>query len=250
MAASTEKDAETMTTQKIFKGRVRARMTKTGESYTAARRQLLAKAGEPPTIVAEAPAAPDPIEEPTQATAPEAPGVSDDAMRRATGKGHDEWFALLDAWGATEHTHTEIARWLSETQGVPSWWTQSVTVDYERARGMRSRHQMADGFSVSATRTIEVDGEQALAAFTDPAIRRRWLPDADLHQRPTRAALTARFDWSEPSSRIVVSVVPKGSGRAVVAIAHERLPDAETAARLKTAWRESLARLKALLEPR
>ena len=224
-----------MTTQKIFKGRVRARMTKTGESYTAARRQLLAKAAEP-----------TPIDPP----APDAPGVSDDAMFRATGKGHGDWFALLDAWGATEHTHTEIARWLSEMHGVPSWWTQTVTVDYERARGMRSRHEMADGFSVSATRTVAVDGEKALAAFTDPATRHRWLPDADLRQRPTRATLTARFDWSDPASRIVVSVVSKGPGKALVAVAHERLPDAETAARLKTAWRESLARLKALLESR
>jgi hypothetical protein len=33
-----------MTKQKSFKGRVRARMDKTSESYTAARRQLLAKA--------------------------------------------------------------------------------------------------------------------------------------------------------------------------------------------------------------
>ncbi len=33
-----------MTQQKTFKRRVRARMAKTGESYTAARRQLLADA--------------------------------------------------------------------------------------------------------------------------------------------------------------------------------------------------------------
>ena len=38
-----------MTRQKSFKGRIRARMDKTSESYTTARRQLLARAGaEPP----------------------------------------------------------------------------------------------------------------------------------------------------------------------------------------------------------
>ena len=41
MAWPTEKDVETMPTQKIFKHRVRTRMAKTGESYTAARRQLM-----------------------------------------------------------------------------------------------------------------------------------------------------------------------------------------------------------------
>ena len=58
-------------------------------------------------------------------------------MRNATGKGHGEWFGLLDAWGATDHSHTEIARWLNAEHGVPGWWSQNITVNYERARGMR-----------------------------------------------------------------------------------------------------------------
>lgn len=67
-------------------------------------------------------------------------------------------------------------------------------------------------------------------------------------QRPTRAALSARFDWSDPPSRVIVSVVPKGAGKAVVAVTHEQLPDAESGERLKGAWREWLGALKAALE--
>ena len=146
------------------------------------------------------------------------------------------------------HDHTEIARWLSETHGVPSWWTQGVTVAYERARGMRARHQMRDGFSVGASRTIAVNAEQALAAFTSAPLRQRWLPDAPMRQRPTRAALGARFDWSDPTSRVIVSVVPKGEGKTLVTVGHEQLPDAEAGERLKGAWREWLGQLKAVLE--
>ena len=169
-------------------------------------------------------------------------------MAKATGRTHAEWFAILDAWGATDHTHTEIARWLSDEQGVPSWWTQSVTVAYERARGMRARHQMRDGFSISVTKTIGVTPTRALEAFTDAALRRRWLPDDDrLVPRPTRAKLTARFDWSEPPSRVVVTTAAKGD-RAIVAVAHEKLPDSASADRLKAVWREHLAALKQLFE--
>jgi hypothetical protein len=241
-ASSNEKDDETMPTQKAFKQRVRARMTKTGESYTAARRQLLRKAGEP--------VAPEPMEPTIESKPAGAPDLmtSDDSMRRGSGRGHEEWFALLDAWGGTTHTHTEIAQWLSETHSVPGWWTQNITVNYERARGMRRPHEMGDGFSISVTRTIAVDAERALAAFTSAAIRRRWLPDASMRQRPTRAALTARFDWSDPASRVVLTVVPKGADRALVAVGHERLPDAESAERLKAAWRVWLGDLKAFLE--
>jgi uncharacterized protein YndB with AHSA1/START domain len=238
-----------MPTQKIFKQRVRARMTKTGESYTAARRQLLRKAAEP-----DAPGSKQPADEARVDAAPAAEPestdllTSDDAVRRASGKGHAEWFALLDAWGATEHGHTEIARWLSEIHGVRSWWTQSITVAYERSRGLRARHQMADGFSISVTRTVAADAASALAAFTDGALRERWLPGTPMRQRPTRAARSARFDWADPPSRVVVTIVPKGTDKAIVAVGHEQLPDAATADRLKGAWRAWLGELKAILD--
>ena len=41
------------------------------------------------------------------------PGMSDEAIKKGSGKSWDEWFALLDAWGALEMTHTEIARYIS-----------------------------------------------------------------------------------------------------------------------------------------
>ena len=243
-----------MPTQKVFKHRVRARMSKTGESYAAARRQLLLKAKDPADPALAEPTATEPTSvDPPAVDAPE-PALdvelltSDDAMRRSTGKGHDAWFALLDEWGATTHTHTEIATWLRETHGVAGWWAQNVTVNYERARGMREPHQMAGGYSVSVTRTIATAPARALAAFTSTALRERWLPDARMRQRATRATLTARFDWSEPSSRVVVNIVPRGDDKAVVAVAHEQLPDAASADRLKVAWRGWLGELKAFLE--
>ena len=95
-----------MPTQKVFKQRVRARMTKTGESYTAARRQLLHKAAGPgaagrrrmrtPRRRAE-------VAEPSRRPAAIPPmrwSSPTTAMLRATGRRHAEWFALLDAWGA------------------------------------------------------------------------------------------------------------------------------------------------------
>jgi uncharacterized protein YndB with AHSA1/START domain len=260
VAAPTEKDAETMPTQKVFKQRVRARMTKTGESYTAARRQLLRKATdhgpgpspEAPPAAAK-PETPETEREPAtlagMSVPPDAPLVADAAMIRATGKGHAEWFAILDAWGATEHTHTEIARWLSETQGAPGWWIQNITVSYERARGMRARHQMANGFSISVTRTMDAGPEAALAAFTDATVRATWLSEP-MRQRPTRARNVARFDWDEPPSRVVVSLAPKDDGRTAITVGHEQLPDAEAGERFKHRWREWLGTLKSTLETR
>jgi uncharacterized protein YndB with AHSA1/START domain len=232
-----------VTQQKSLKRRVRARMAKTGERYTSARRQVLAKA------TTDGPAAtPLTLATPEQVEPAPTNSTSDEAVRKATGRSHAEWFELLDAWGATAHTHTEIAEWLSSAHGAPSWWRQSITVDYERARGMRGRHQMADGFRVSVSRTVTVPPDRALAAFVDDATLRRWLPGAPMEPRPTRAKLTARFDWSDPASRVVVNIAPKGTDRSIVAVTHERIPDAAVAERLKAGWRDRLGHLKAFLE--
>ena len=74
-----------MTRQKSFKRLVRARMEKTGESYTAARSMLLT--AQDTTWLA----------------------TTDEAIRERTGRGWEEWFDQLDEWGAAE-SHREIAR--------------------------------------------------------------------------------------------------------------------------------------------
>jgi Domain of unknown function (DUF4287) len=234
-----------MPTQKIFKQRVRARMTKTGESYAAARRHLLRKTTEPP---AEPAVPPEAAVIAAGDVPPEVRTVSEESMVRATGRSHAEWFALLDAWGGTDHSHTEIARWLSDEHDVRAWWTQSVTVAYERARGMRAVHQMTNGFSVSATKTVSVPPAVALEAFTNEAIRARWLKDGELRPRPSRATRNLPFDWDEPPSRVVVVVAPKGDDRALVSVTHEQLPDAESAATFKAAWRARLVEYKRVVE--
>ena len=132
-----------MTRQKSFKRLVRSRMDKTGESYTAARASLLA------------------AEEP-EATVQPVFTVSEDVIRRRTGRGWEEWLDLLDEWGAVERSHKEIAGWVSEQEGTDGWSAQAVTVSYERARGMRAVGERPDGFSVTASKTVAVPVDRAV----------------------------------------------------------------------------------------
>jgi hypothetical protein len=231
-----------MTRQKSFKRRVRARMDKTAESYTTARRQLLAKSAAPP---AEAPASAT-----APAGAPEARRpYSDEVIRANTGRGWDEWFALLDGWGATERPHPEIARWLAETHDVDGWWAQGVTVAYEQARGRRLPGQRSDGrFSVTASKTVAVPVERLFAAFADDDLRERWLPGAAFEVRGAQPGRTLRAGWEDGSTRVVVGFTALGEAKSQAALEHERLPDAETAEKMKAYWRERVAVLKRVLE--
>jgi hypothetical protein len=217
-----------MTEQKSLKRRVRSRMEKTGERYTAARAHVLAATEpEPPAFDAEAIGL-----------------VPDETIAKRTGRTWAEWVAALDAWNATSKSHTEIARHVHEELGVPGWWSQTVTVGYERARGLRTLHQRPDGFSVTASKTVAVAVERLFAAVTDPA----WPEPGALRPRTAQASKSARFDWRDTPTRVVCWLESKGDAKSTVALEHAKLPDAETADELKRYWRERLAELKVALE--
>jgi uncharacterized protein YndB with AHSA1/START domain len=223
-----------MTTRRSFKQLVRSRMEKTGESYTAARAQLLG--GEAP---AEAAAAARP-----------ALATSDATIRQRTGRGWEEWFDLLDAWGAADRTHRETARWVAEQQGVHplAWNAQAVVGSYERARGLRERGEHADGFRITASKTVAVPVERLYDAFLDSSLRERWLPGAQLRERTATRPRSARFDWGDGETRLHVTFIPKDDGRSTATVEHARLPDAAEADRVKAFWRERVGALKEVLE--
>ncbi|HUA03161.1 MAG TPA: hypothetical protein VMB27_04605 [Solirubrobacteraceae bacterium] len=226
-----------MTEQKSFKRLVRARMEKTGESYTTARARLL-RAEEPLS---------EGLSEGLEGVRL---STSDDTIRRRTGRGWEEWFELLDNWGAATRTHREIARWLAEQQRLHplAWNVQAVTASYERARGLREVGEKDDGFAITASRTVAVPVESLYDAFVSDEARERWLPDGRLRERTSTRPKSARFDWDDGDTRVNVTFVSKGEARSTAALEHRRLVDADEAERMKAYWRERLAALKTTLE--
>ena len=71
-------------------------------------------------------------------------GISEEAIQMKTGRSSEEWYALLDQWGAPDKGHTAIARYLEQELGVSPWWAQTLTVRYEYARGLRQELTMPD----------------------------------------------------------------------------------------------------------
>jgi hypothetical protein len=217
-----------MTAHKSFKRLVRARMEKTGESYTAARAKLLA--GDEPARVSLS--------------------TDDATIRERTGRGWEEWFDLLDEAGGADMSHRDMARRLAAEQGADllAWNVQAVVGSYERARKGRQVGEHEEGFTVTASKTVAVPIERLYAAFVDADERERWLPGAELRERATIEPRSARFDWGDGASRIHVSLIAKGEAKTTAALTHERLPDSAEAERMKAYWRERVAGLKEVLE--
>ena len=225
-----------MTTQKLFKRRVRARMEKTGESYTTARQQLATRR--------------ERLAQPPIDLSPALELVSDEKLTAATGHGWDHWLSVLDRWGARERKHGEIATYLSSEHGVPGWWTQAITNGYERTRGIRRKHQQADGYTIYASKTVRVPIEVLFEAFVAEDMRRQWLTDGTMSLRTSVANKTARFDWGDGTTRILVTFDAKEPMKSSAHVSHERLPDETVAEVAKAQWKKRVSGLKAILEGR
>jgi len=223
-----------MPKQKDLKRLVRARMQKTGESYTAARAQLVKK---------RAPKAATPKATPAADLAEKA-GMSDASVAKATGKNWKQWVAALDAKGAQTLAHGKIAALLHAEFAVPDWWAQMVTVGYERIRGLREKGQRrGGGYDVSKSKTYPVSLAELWPAFEQ---RERWLGRARPTVRTTHPSKTARWKW-EDGTTVAIGFTAKGAAKCQLALQHGRFATRAQADEMRAWWAERLEALGELL---
>jgi hypothetical protein len=227
-----------MPTNKDFKRLVRGRMQKTGESYTTARAHL--RKQKPTTTVSPAPAPADYAK---------VAGRSDAILKERTGCTWERWVKALDRAKAHTWPHSKIAKYVMEKYHIPGWWAQTVTVGYERIKGLRAVGQRRDGsFEANKSKTFAVPLAQLYRAFHDARTRARWLPDVDLTVRTATREKSMRITWPDRTS-VEVGFVRKAAEKSQVALQHGKLPDRASAARVKQYWTERLGVLKEVLTP-
>lgn len=173
--------------------------------------------------------------------------MSDDAVQAKTGKTWDQWFALLDAAGARSMNHKEIVAYLAREHGVGPWWQQTVTVNYEQARGMREKHQTPSGWQANANRTVNVPVSRLFEAWCDEEQRRLWLPVSGMTIRKATPDKSLRITWGD-GSNVDVNLYSKGDAKSQVSIEHGKLSGAEAVAQSKDYWKQALDRLQTLLK--
>jgi hypothetical protein len=168
----------------------------------------------------------------------------------ATGKAPAEWFASLDAHGARELPHKEIARILREDCGVPSWWSQMITVEYEKHIGRRETGQRGGTYTSTTSRTMP---------GTMDEVFERWL--ALLAAAPEQGASDGVPWAAEPGvsrkekwrywrvaladgSKVTVTISDKpGGDGSILAATSNKLACKDDAARWKAYWKAFLAGL-------
>jgi uncharacterized protein YndB with AHSA1/START domain len=231
-----------MTARKDFKRLVRTRMQKTGESYTAARAHLVTERRSSPVGPAEvAPKAVAKIDYAALA------GMSDAAIRAKTGCPWERWVYALDKKNASTWSHREIADYVQKTYKVPDWWTQTVTVGYERIKGLRAIGQRRNGsFEATKSRTFSSPVSRVYRAFHDSKLRAQWLPDVDLTVRTARRDKSLRITWPDGSA-VEALFYGKGAGKSQIAIQHRKLKAQAASTEMKAFWTDRLDALRDVL---
>lgn len=261
-----------MTRARALKEVIRARAAKTGERYTTARRHILNEvqprtaalldrtpsdsktlpAGKSVAVTAVAAATPQRASPPASSKG----GVSDAKSREKTGHGLEHWFNVLDRFGAVDKGHTASARHLYDVHKVPGWYSQGITVAYERARGVRALNQRCDGvYEVSVSKVVSAATMDVVKAFTDAGLRRRWTKGTDAQlSRALASALDGRaskgivvradglgqyrYKWGD--TPVQLYLVPKPGGKVSVVVTNSKLAQTAMVEERRAKWRAAL----------
>ena len=173
-------------------------------------------------------------------------GITEEAVKKGTGRGWEDWYRILDDAGAEVMTHKEIAVFLTERDGLSAWWAQMVTVGYEQARGRREPNQAAIGYQTSASRVIAVPVSRAYRAWADTRTRKRWLM-TPFTVRVANRDKSLRVTWPDQTF-VDVYFTPKGEGKCQVAVQQRKLKASSDVTKAKKFWADHLEQLRALLE--
>lgn len=221
-----------MTSQESFKKRIRARMARTGERYGAARRALLERAAPAPTSSAWV----------------AQPEHSEETIQRETGRSWNEWVSAIDAGPGRGAGHTAIATWVRDDQQIDAWWAQGVTVGYERITGLRLPGQMPDGtFTISRSRTLDLDLEAFRAALWDESDRAELFPGFTVTARSRPGTKAPRFALADGEDGRALGVLQVSmdpvKDRTRIVMTHEKLPSLEAGETWQGFWAEWLTAL-------
>lgn len=180
--------------------------------------------------------------------------ISSGAVKKATGKGWDDWIKTFDKEGASEMSHKEIARMLLDKGYIKNgWWAQSVTVGYEYAKGRRVKGQtQTAGFEIGVQKMIPAPPEKVWRLLNSSKAKKIWLGDAKAEIRTLRPKERIRLtwqlkEWDKPSTLQVSLFCPRNTREKTNLRFHqEKLASFKVREQMRKHWRQVLNKISHL----
>lgn len=191
--------------------------------------------------------------------------ITDESVKKGTGRGWQEWIAVIDKAGGRVWSHQDIVAFLKQKHKLKPWWQQMVTTSYEIAIGRREEGQNQRGFySAAASRTFPISKSQLWKLVNSREGLDVWLrPVNNFKIRPgqkfetsdeyfgevrtMKAGERVRLRWQEVEweKPTVVNIFLGGRDRdkSILAISHDDLPDTRLRNRMRSHWKQVLINL-------
>ena len=177
--------------------------------------------------------------------------MTNNAVYNRTGRTWQEWFAILDASGALNMKHKEIAQYLYQKHRVSAWWSQMITVTYGQERGLRDKHQKSDGYAISVSKVVPGPVDVLYNLWSDEKKRKRWLTEkqkASLTIRKSTLNKSMRIIWGDGKTHVEANFYDKGSFKSQITVQHSKLSNSAMAESMKAYWKKALHCLASLLK--
>jgi hypothetical protein len=120
-----------------------------------------------------------------------------------------------------------------------------VTVEYERARGLRDKYQSGGSYRVGASKTFAADLPKLYRAAADAPMRRKWFPEGEFQPSSQTGNKYLRGLWNR--KRIEMGFYSKGAGKSQLAVQVNNLASPNEVEATRIVWKDALARLATLL---
>jgi len=186
-------------------------------------------------------------------------------MKEKTGRNLEEWTAFLDQQGFRETPHREIAAFLREHAGLSPWWSQQVTVEYEKATGRRITGQTEKtGFQLGVSRTLNTParilwdwlvsesgvtwfaGALSEDFFTQEGVLTSSggiMSELKVFKKDSHLRLRWKFPEWRGFSTLQIRITPKGEDRTTLSIHQEKLSSQMVRTEMLAYWKQKIDNL-------
>ena len=174
--------------------------------------------------------------------------ISDESVKKATGKTWSEWFSVLNKACAKKMEHKTVAELLYKRYGLSLWWSQMVTVQFEQEIKGRKKHETATGYQISKSVTLDSSIGKIFHSINSPIKRVIWLKDPGIIITKSNKDKSIRAKWVDGKTNVEFQLYPKDNFKTQVVVQHNKLRSAKEAEQMKKYWSKQLGNLKKYLE--
>ena len=163
------------------------------------------------------------------------------ALETGTGQSWEFWQEFLESIHAKDLAHDEIARKVN-AHGANAWWSQGVTVAYEKHIGRRISGQTCDGdFQVTVSKTVAGNMDEALEKWVKSLDGMTEFDGVKITSEPSISQTEKWRYWRcglEDKSAISVNIQTKTGGeKSSLAINHDNIQEAGDLEKWRKYWK-------------